>query len=245
MKQHFRWVALLAALVLGSPAVAADKEGPSANGAGPADYRAILDAHTVTGKLTAVGGTDKSLSLHVEYQVAQPNPNYKGDNGALRRLLHEQERILQSRNPYQQAARLQQLQLDILKEQAREANAVKFVKQAKDFELKATDNVAVRLQQLPAEYDDRGNLKTYTAAELKELKGKNPDLPGYAADFDKLQAGQTVRVTLVKPKAEAKADKEKEKGKDATTEEKKPQVSMIVVVRDTPANPSAKGKTDK
>ena len=28
-------------------------------------------------------------------------------------------------------------------------------------------------------------------------------------------------------------------------EEKKPQVSMIVVVRDTPANPSAKGKTDK
>jgi hypothetical protein len=241
MKCRFFGVGLLAVLTLGWPAVAADKKTPadkksSASDASPGDYQAILDAHTVTGKLTAVGGSDKSFALRVEYQVAQPNPNYKGNNGALGRLLREQDRILRSRNPYQQAARLQQLQLDILKEQGREANAVKFITQSKDFDLESTPTVVVRTLELPADYDDKGNPKKYTAAEVKELKGNNPDLPGYTSSFDKLLAGQVVRVSLVKPKAD------KEKDKDATTEQKKPQAKMIVIVKDAPSDPPAKAE---
>jgi hypothetical protein len=238
MKRSVLGIGLLAALLLALPAAADDKKEKT-NPASPADYQALLEARTVTGKLTATGGSDKTLSLRVEYEVAQPNPNYKGNNAALNRLLHEQQQILRSRNPYQQAARLEKLQQDILKEQAREANAVKFVKHTKDFDLGSAPKVVVRTLELPAEYDDKGNPKKYTAAELQELKGDNPDLPGYTSDFDKLRAGQTVRITLVKPKAD------KEKDKDATPEEKKPQVSRIVIVHDAPADAPAKGKKDK
>src|SRR5689334_14719535 len=114
MKRHFFGVGLLAALALVWPATAADKKDKdTAPDASAGDYQALLDAQAVIGKLTAVGGKDKTFALRVEYQVAQPNPNYKGDNGALQRLLREQERLLRSRNPAQHAARLQQLQMEI------------------------------------------------------------------------------------------------------------------------------------
>jgi len=134
---------------------------------------------------------------------------------------------------------MQQLEADILFQQTRAINrSFKIVNEHKEFDLTSRDKVIVRLLELPAEYDDKGNLKKYSAAELKELKGKNPDLPGYTADFSKLQVGQTVRVTLAKPKPA--------KDKEAT-DDKKPQVSMIVIVAEAPQtdSPKTKGKKNK
>ena len=244
MKLHFGPAGLLTALLLACPAVAADKKpDPAAKDATPRDYLALADAHTVSGKLLSVGSSDKSLSLRVDYQVAQLNPNgVKSADAGLQRVLREQQHACQTRNPLRRAQQLQRLQADILKLQAQGLkNAFKVVNEHKEFDLESAPEVVVRRLELPAEYDDKGNLKKYTAAELKELKGKNPDLPGYTATFDELRAGQTVRVTLAKPKA----DKDKPKDKDAA-DDKKPQVSMIVIVADAPADtPAPKGKKNK
>jgi len=65
------------------------------------------------------------------------------------------------------------------------------------------DDVKVRTQNPPIEYDDKGKKKRYSAKELKELKGKG-NLPGYTASFGDLKANQIVQVTLHKRKAEDK-----------------------------------------
>jgi hypothetical protein len=61
----------------------------------------------------------------------------------------------------------------------------------------------VRTLSPPVDYDDKGNVKKYTAKELKKLRGKG-NLPGYPADFDSLREGQAVKVYLAKPKAAKK-----------------------------------------
>jgi hypothetical protein len=243
MKRRFGPAGLLTVLLVALPAFAADKKKDAgAKDTNPADYQALADAHTVTGKLLSVGGSDKSLSLRVDYQLLQPNPNAaKGQAHGMQHLLREQQQIMRTRNPWVRAQKLQQFENDVIRQQGRAVNqAFKVVSEHKDFDLESTAEVAVRYLEPPEQYDDKGNLKKYTAAELKELKGKNPDLPGYAADFDKLAPGQTVRVTLAKPKA----DKDKPKDKDAP-DDKKPLVSMVVIVADAPAADPPKGKKNK
>ena len=67
----------------------------------------------------------------------------------------------------------------------------------------------------------------YTKAELKELKGKDADLPGYEATPDALKAGQMLKVTLARPKAEKKdADKQDADAKKGN------EVTLIVIVAD-------------
>ncbi len=240
-----RRLSLLAVLLLVLPAVAADKKkDPAAKDANPGDYQALAEAHSVTGKLLSVGGSDKSLSLRVDYQVLQPNPKAaKGQAHAMQHLLREQRQIMRTRNPWLRAQKLQKFEIDVINRQNRAIDqAFKVVGEHKEFDLQSTPDAVVRYQEPPAEYDDKGYPKKYTAAELKELKGKNADLPGYEADFDKLAPGQTVRVTLAKPKA----DKDKPKDKDAAGD-KKPRVSMIVIVAEAPQTdkPAPKGKKNK
>ncbi len=240
---HRSLSAALLSLLLAVPGFAADKKDapPPADAASANDYQALADARTVVGKVLAVGGTDKTLSLRVEYQILQPKPNgARANNNNLNHLLTEQRNVMRMRNPFLRAARLQQLEVNLLKTEVQSANnAFKVVHNHKEFDLAGTPDVTAHYLEPLAAYDDKGNLKKYTAAELKELKGKNPDLPGYAADFDKLQVGQTVRVTLAKPKAN------KEKDKDAA-DDKKPQVSMVVIVADAPTTDTpAKAKKNK
>jgi hypothetical protein len=243
MRRRFGPAGLLTVLLLALPASAADKKkDPGAQATNPADYQALADAHTVTGKLLSVGGSDKSLSLRVEYQVLEPRPNAaKGQAHGMQHLLHEQQQIMRTRNPWVRAQKLQQFEIDVLRQESRAVNqAFKLVSEHKDFDLESTPDVKVRYLEPPAQYDDKGQLKKYTAAELKELKGKNPDLPGYEADFDKLAPGQTVRVTLARPKA----DKDKPKDKDAP-DDRKPLVSMVVIVADAPPADPPKQKKNK
>ena len=233
--------ALLTLLLLGLPAVAADKKNaPPAQDASAKDYQALADAHTATGKLVSVGGSDKSINFRIEYQVLEPRPNAdKGGGQNLEHLLREQRQLMRTQNPFLRAMRLQRFQADVLSKETRAIEkAFKVTTEHKDFDLASTPDVAVRYLELPTEYDDKGNPKKYTAAELKELKGKDPSLPGYTANFDQLAPGQTVKVTLAKPKPA--------KDKDAAADDKKPQVSMIVIVAEAPqSDKPAKGKKNK
>src|SRR5215470_4755 len=59
-----------------------------------------------------------------------------------------------------------------------------------DVELQAIDDVVVRTARPREQVDDKGKVKRLTRAELKELKGPDPKLPGYKAEFGDLQTEQ-------------------------------------------------------
>lgn len=100
---------------------------------------------------------------------------------------------------------------------------------SQDYELRAADNIKVRASFPPTEYDDKGNLKRWTAKELQALKGKSK-LPGYPAEYDALRPGQGIQVYLAK----ALAPKRPKglKTDDGDVEVMRPEVVMIVIVKE-------------
>jgi hypothetical protein len=105
----------------------------------------------------------------------------------------------------------------------------------RDFELQPSDDMKVRLLQPPADFDVKGRPKKYTAKELKDMKGSDPKLPGYAADFDSLKPDQVVKVYLAAKKDAHKSTahaRVKAKGKDAedAPAPEKPEITMIVIL---------------
>ena len=99
----------------------------------------------------------------------------------------------------------------------------------------------VRTYDLPPNYDEKGNVKKYTAAELKDLKGKDSNLPGYESSFDQLQTGQVLKVTLARTKEPAKSDKDNDKDEDKDKDkdldkdksaDKKSEVTLILIKSD-------------
>jgi hypothetical protein len=101
------------------------------------------------------------------------------------------------------------------------------VNNSKDFELEVQDSVVTRRVYLPTDYDDKGNLKQYSKAELAELKGKDSSKPGFAAKYDDLAVGQQVKLFLV-----PSAAKKKVEGEDVPTV--KPSVRMVLILQDAP-----------
>lgn len=75
---------------------------------------------------------------------------------------------------------------------------------AVDFQ--AAPDYKVRVLELPVEFDDKGKPRKRTQAELKELKGKDRNLPGYEAKKEELNTGALVKITLVRPKAPPKSE---------------------------------------
>jgi hypothetical protein len=83
-----------------------------------------------------------------------------------------------------------------------------------DFSFQAGDEVKVRLGKPPIKYDDKGHIVKHTPEELKELKGADPNLPGYTGTQDNLKNGQVVVVYLARKKeALPKSEKAAETGK--------------------------------
>jgi hypothetical protein len=81
-----------------------------------------------------------------------------------------------------------------------------------DIHVQPADDVRVRTKEPPLQFDDKGKPKPYTAQELRELKGSDPNLPGYAGDYSELKPGQIVRVHLSRNTA---ADREKPETRNA------------------------------
>src|SRR5437588_7848100 len=114
------------------------------------------------------------------------------------------------KNPLQRAQKLQQLVAKAERYQVQAAlnpgqNPFKVVVTHQKYDLDVPADAVIRSMQPPEAYDDKGNPKKYTAAELKELKGDNPKLPGYTADFNTLKMGQIVKVHFGKKKDTTKA----------------------------------------
>jgi hypothetical protein len=83
----------------------------------------------------------------------------------------------------------------------------------KQVKLCVVDGVQVRARLLPMAFDDKGAPRKLATEEIKELRGTDPKVPGYAADYSDLKAGQAViiylgRMKTAKPKDGSQADEQ-------------------------------------
>jgi hypothetical protein len=220
---------LVSALVC--PALAADDKDPDKDKPDSKEIKEAKDklvsAGKITGKLTRVDGSQKYLTVQVTLKVAELKHDAPQHLVNLQRQLAEAGLI---RNPVQRQQRIAEIQGQITRYQTTGMYTTK--DQQQKFELQATDDVKVRMQNPPVDFDDSGKPKKYTAKELKELKGPDPKLPGYTADFDSLKQDMTVDVYVAKPKSTTKSKSaDKDKDKDASSGDTL-RATMIVILSD-------------
>lgn len=114
------------------------------------------------------------------------------------------------------------------------------------FEVEAVEDAVIRTIKPKEEFDEKGKVKKLTRKELKELKGPNPRMIGYKAEFGDIQTDQIIRVQLVRkrdaPRPKLKRGKIDKDDLDPLADNL-PQVSQIVILFD-PANipPPKKGR---
>jgi hypothetical protein len=226
---------------LALPAFAADKDKAKdkADAKKDADKGVTSEkmyrAGQLTGKVLTVVESKKSIRLQVTLQYPKLN------TGALNSLIQAQNSMQQAaynRDPNGRAQGMYNAQMQMLRAQA---TLYQMQSMTKDVELQTAEDVKVRLAQPPQTFDDKGKVKRYTAKELKELRGPDPKVPGYNAEFSDLREGQVVNVTLVKkkgapvklPPRRPVKDPKDAKGIDADLLlENLPQISMILIVVD-------------
>ncbi len=176
------------------------------------------------GKITYVDVGNNTLTLRIEFQQyvpnnnnnAQKNRNLNNHQQALMRaqqqLMRDYQSIMTSRNVMQQQQRMMKFERDMQQLQVRmmqagmatNNNQYKVVKVAKEFDFNLSPDLRVARVNLPTEYDDKGNVATYTKEELK--KKQDATMPGYLAKPDDLTVGQTVKLYLGSRKTTKKTD---------------------------------------
>jgi hypothetical protein len=205
---------------------------------------------TFTGTIISTPNAERSFTVNVAYQKIQlkPGQNLGRTNANLQR---EYNRIVQLQNQLMHPSRrrnplgtMQRLERAIVQFQVQlaraEANLFQVIPATQKVEFQAEENVKVRNKRLPEEFDEKGNIKHYTAAELVKLKGKDRDLPGYESSVENLQVGQVVQVTLrvhqktaethpSSASTSSRADREKE---EERSQQHHLQVRMIMILKD-------------
>lgn len=126
---------------------------------------------------------------------------------AQQQIARAQQQMQRAKNPQEQARAMQQMQRTMqqlqqnqlrqaIQQQRASNNAVKVVKDTKEISFYASADVIVRLANPPISFDEKGNLQTLTPQLLRELKGSNPQLPGYEGKPEDLKSGAVVQVVL-------------------------------------------------
>jgi len=229
----FTMAFLLLGLFLADPLLGAQKK-PDAGKDKDVDKNSEkkIKAGQVVAKVAAVYEDKKALRLTVSYQVTKPN------QGAITGLAQAQISYQQAalRRDYNGMAQAQQQMAQ------HQRNMYTVENKTQDIEVTAIDEVVVRSSTPPENFDDKGKIKKYTKKELAELKGPDPKLPGYKAEFGDIQTEQIIQVSLIKNKEAPRAPVRKGKGKDADAEadllgaDHLPKASMIVILADPSKN---------
>jgi hypothetical protein len=158
-----------------------------------------------TGKLKQIeANSQKDMTIEISWQVQEPN--LQGQQEFLRTQQDWAKRqfdISRNTNFQQRQQQMYQLQIDMAKYKP---NLYTVKTMNKDVPIRAADEIKVRALTPPLEYDDKGNVKKWTAKELKEKRGKE-GLPGYESDYEQLRANQIVHVFLKKQAQEKKGGK--------------------------------------
>jgi len=217
----------------------------------PADMNEIdsdkLNVGTFVGRLKGGVSPGEDFELEIEYKRAELNPKaLQGGGQQVQQLLQAQQQIAQAqaalaraRNPQEQARAMnqmqrtmQRLQLNQLR-QATGAGQFKMVTDTKDIAFHAAGDVVIRRATPPVTgFDEKGNVKVPSPAELKAMKGPNPRLPGYEGKAEDLKAGSVVSVVMKRVVADPKA---------VEKPEHKNEVTMIILEQEASSGPM-KGK---
>lgn len=209
------------------------------------------------GTLKSVPGTDRVFLLETEAKQLVPTGKGGGGGGRGNNIVQMQNQLAQAQRQlatattpqarqramqnFQQVLTRQQRAMAGLKGGAPPGYKVDVVK--REIEFQASEKAKVRTMTLPEQFDEKGNLKKFTAKELAELRGKDTTLPGYESAMEKLEAGQKIRVTLTPAPANAAA-KNKDQDEDAKAD-KRMQVKLIVIVAESTGDGKAMGKAKK
>jgi hypothetical protein len=203
-------------VVVCSPATAEPKKTDS-----PKNPKNIRASGYFYGKLTVLEGSTKNFNVQIEYAELDP-----GKVQALQNYIAQAKVDIARSTGTDRINKSASYRLEIQKRQLDLTRNV-----TKDIKLEPTEDMKVRWNFIPLIYDDDGKVKKkFSRKELKELKGSDKSLPGYAATFDNLRVNQIVKVYLAKEK------KKKSKPKDADLFEKRLKAVMVVIMKDpTPA----------
>jgi hypothetical protein len=244
---------LLLGLCVGLSAEAAPPDKKRGKADGPPLDSEKLSAGSYAGKLLTVPGSDRAFTVRVDFpetkgRLPRGNPELYQLIRIQNQIAQEQNRMAVSRNPAANLTRIQSLMVQYQREQDRlvargvlAAKNLKVVNKTRDVDFQTTEKVKVRTMVLPDEFDEKGNVKKRTRAELAKLKGKDKNLPGYESSLEKLEEGQRVRVTLVAVKKPSARPADKDVDKDDA--EKKMQVKLIVILKESSdADAPKKGK---
>jgi len=221
-------------LVLSLSLHAADKKD-NPKGGEPVDAAKQLQPGDVSGVVVSNDG--KTLVLRMEFESLQPNGTGGKNNNnnqqlqrQYRELQQAEQQLARAKNPQQamQAYRklMQEMQQTAAARQPKgnQQNPFKVVKSHVDYEIELDDSVVFRSTTVPTAFDDMGNIKKYTAEELKQLRGDGK-LAGYQSSAEKAGKDAEVRVHLSK-------NKETENKLRAT----------VVYITKEGTNPTPKGK---
>lgn len=174
-----------------------------------------VPAGNLTAKLISV---EPNNSIRLQIVSRQIDPNQVQ---ALQKAQYDLARARKPQDAYNAQKRMVDIQRKLYKE----------VK--KDVSLRTTDDVKIRVSKPPATFDEKGNLVPPSKEVLKELKGDDPRVPGYKAEFSDLRSEQIVQVSLVR-KRDALRRPPVTPGKDVDIEllakDQEPMISMVVVV---------------
>ncbi len=248
--------AALVSLPGGTPAQPNNpKNQPKAVPATAQDYYLIQNQKSLTGQLLSFDDSAKTIQVRLDFPEYVPNPKYRPNAGAQHNLMNDYNRLQQdmnriqtTKNPrqaqqlYNQMMQLQaKIQVDMTRAQNINPNNMPFMvlHHLKDFDLDMQDNVVYRKMFLPQEYDDTGNLKTYSKDDLAKLRGDNKPKGSYVATSGEFHPGQGVWVYLSPPKKDgssssssssAAKEKDKEDAKTTTSDSApRPLVKMLVI----------------
>jgi hypothetical protein len=246
---------ILFALILGlsGPEALAQKAKPKPDDKdGQKNTDKNIKAGLVVGRVMNIYEESRKLRIQISVPVTRL------DEGAAGNLLNAQNGMVQAQLAMRMArdpnaviqARQQLLQAQVQLAQA-QAGLYRTEMVQHEIEVQPIDEVVVRRANPPETFDDKGRLKKkYSKAELKELRGDDPKLPGYKAEFTELQNDQVVRLHLVRKKTEAtkpmpkpklpkkgKTPEEMDPAAELMDKDKLPQVSMIEILAEAAPRP--------
>jgi hypothetical protein len=206
-------------------------------------------------------------NMHQLYQQMSRSPRLPQSRGyhhhAVNNMMRMQQMFAQNERRMAQAmARAEQQELRLLQQEIKAIqNMYQVVQVARNVDFQVEENLKVRIKDLPEQFDDKGNIKRYTAQERAELKGKDKNLMGYESSPDALKIGQVVLVALrvhKKPKPalslgtasipDKDKDKDAEKGIDKDSDaalQHKMQVRLIVILKDSDTLPNTTTPSSK
>jgi hypothetical protein len=230
--------------------------------AAEADYAALKSS--VSGKIVTFE-PGKTATFRVETSHQEPNPNYKPPStnpkspnynaqAATQANLYKQylklttqlQSAATAKTPAQAARAQANIQIELINIQGQllklaatnndpNNQPFKTVTTTKDYDLDLEDKVVYRKTFLPAEYDDEGNIKKYTAEEKLALK---TDDKRYKATADEVQSNQEATLFLTIPKKKSKSDED-------STPPEHPTVNKIVLTKEAPTVSTSPGDAPK